>query len=116
MILQFQIKKTDVDKRFIQWRGEDDDPLYVVHNLSTVIPKSLINASSKVEHLSNVPPDCQLIVKGIRPPAKVNLSTCCCDNLTLVDTVTSRSCNINNGPVAVASGMYVAKLTNVLAT
>ena len=61
---------------------------------------------SKAEHLSNTPPDCQLIVKGIRPSTEVDLYTGCSKCLALVGTITSRSSNINIAPIAVSYGMF----------
>ena len=49
--------------------------------------------------------NCPLIIKGIKPHQQVDLCTNCCTNLTLVDTIDSRSTtNVNTGPVPVASG------------
>ena len=70
-----------------------------------MVPKSLVTVS-KAKYLGDVPSDCQLIVKGIRPSPQFDLCTGVYHNLTFLDTIPSQ-CNVNDGPVPVASGMYV---------
>ena len=80
--------------------------MHIEHNLSTIIPKSLIRVS-KAEQLTSTSPECHLVVKGIIPPTQVNLSTManCYGHLTLVGTIASKSSNIKTGPMAVTTGM-----------
>jgi len=45
------------------------------------------------------------MIKGIKPLQQINLCTSSCTNLTLVDTIDSKStAKVNTGPVPVASG------------
>ena len=55
----------------------------------------------KVMKTSDTPTfNCQLIIRGIEPHQQVDLCTDRCTNLTLIDTVDSRSTtNVNVGPV-----------------
>ena len=69
--------------------------------MNTLIPKSIITVSSSSNKV--VPHHCRLIIKGIRPPMQIDLSTSC-DDLTLVGTVASRSSNIKVGPLSITPG------------
>ena len=58
-----------------------------------MILKSYITIT-KVEYSSDTSQNCQLLVKGITPPLQVNLCSDCYDNLTILNTIKSRSTNI----------------------
>ena len=66
-----------------------------------VIYKIIRKSDIKVTKTSGTPSsNCQLIIRGIEPHQQVDLCTNNCTNLTLIDTVYSRSTtNINAGSV-----------------
>ena len=67
--------------------------------LYSIVQKSLIRVIKTIT--SGTPSsNCQLIIRGIEPHQKVDLCTDHCTNLTLIETVDSRSItNVNAGPV-----------------
>ena len=70
--------------------------------LYSIVRKSDIRVLKTSDTLSS---NCPLIIKGIKPHQQIDLCTNCCTNLTLFDTIDSRSTtNVNTGPVPVASG------------
>ena len=70
--------------------------------LYSIVRKSDIRVLKTSGTLSS---NCPLIIKGIKLHQQVDLCTNCCTNLTLFDTIDSRSTtNINTGPELVASG------------
>ena len=69
--------------------------------MRTIVPKSFIHVAKTGNTLSN----CQLMISGIEPHQQIDLCTSGHTNLTLVDTIDSKSTAKNNtGPVPVASG------------
>ena len=98
-----QIKKKDVNKEFQEY-DKKKDPYYIDYKLLTMISKSHITVT-KSDYARN----CQLLVKGIKPPLQVDLCIEHHNNLTIDGIIESRSSNRKGGPVEVlGSGMYVA--------
>ena len=77
--------------------------------LRTIVRKSVIHVTKTNDTSSS---NCQLIIKGIKPHQQVDLCTSCYTNLTLIDTINSRSTTNSNGPVPVASGEYYGYIAN----
>ena len=85
--------------------------------LFTIVQKSVIRVI-KTNASDASSSNCQLMIRGIEPHQQVDLCTNDCKNLTLIDTVVSRSttnANVNAGPVpsVSTSSKYISYYTYI---
>ena len=79
-------------------------------NYDNIIIAAVRKSIIRVTKTTDAPlPNCQLMIKGIKPHQQVDLCESCFTNLTLIDTIVSRSTtDVKGGPISVATGKLLA--------